>query len=83
MGSVRLSPQLKEKVNKIALNKGITRSEVFRRALEAYSEKELAEPLTSRYDDIIGVVDAPGDFSTRTRFYFGEIMDEKYGKTSK
>lgn len=80
MGSVRLSPQLKEKVNKIALNKGITRSEVFRRALEAYSEKELAEPLTSRYDDIIGVVEGlPSDGSVRVTEYFVEGSQKKYG----
>lgn len=83
MGSVRLSPQLKEKLDHIARKKGITRSAVYRQALEAYCERESEEPLTSRYDDIIGIADGPSDLSTRTRFYFGETMEEKFSKPSK
>ena len=79
MGSVRITPRLEEKVRTVAAKKGITRSEVFRQALETYCDQELTPPQSSRFDDVIGVVDVPGDFSTRTREVFGEIMQEKFG----
>ena len=77
MGSVRISPQLEEKISQVVAKKGISRSEVFRRALESYCQQEIAPPQHTRFDDIIGVVDVPGDFSSRTREIFGEILNEK------
>jgi hypothetical protein len=77
MGSVRLGTTLEEKVRQVAAKKGITRSEVFREALEDYCDRELTPPQTSRFDDVIGVVDVPGEFSAYTREVFGEILEEK------
>ncbi len=77
MGSVRTSTVLEEKIRRVAELKGISRSEVFRQALEIYCNKELTSSATNRWDDYFGVVDGPGDLSTRTREAFGEIMDEK------
>ena len=82
MGSVRTTPALEEKIRQVAIRKGITRSEVFRQALETYCEQELTPPQTSRFDDVIGVVEVPGDFSTRNRERFGEILEEKARKTT-
>jgi metal-responsive CopG/Arc/MetJ family transcriptional regulator len=81
MGSVRIAPQLEEKVRQVAAQQGISRSEVFRRALESYCRQQTAPP-QSRFDDIIGVVDVPGDFSARTREVFGEILRDKAGEQS-
>ena len=63
MGSVRLSTSLESRVKEVAQRRGITRSEVFRTALESYCEKELSVPLKSRWDDVIGIIDAPSDCS--------------------
>jgi hypothetical protein len=51
--------------------------ELFRQALESYCEQELTLPETSRFDDIIGIVDVPGEFSIRTRELFGKAVEEK------
>ena len=82
MGSVRTTPGLEEKIRQVAARKGITRSEVFRQALETYCDKELTPPEKSRFDDVIGVVDVPGDFSTRAHELFGKILEEKARKAS-
>lgn len=77
MGSVRLSPQLEETVRRTAAQKGISRSELFRQALESYCSAESAPPARRRFDDVIGVVDVPGDFSVHTRELFGETVEGK------
>ncbi|MCW3051662.1 MAG: hypothetical protein JWN14_832, partial [Chthonomonadales bacterium] len=64
----------------VVARKGITRSELFRQALETYCDQELTPPNQSRFDDVIGVVDVPGDFSAHTRELFGEILEEKARK---
>ena len=79
MGSVRITPQLDEKVRKVALMKGITRSAVFRKALEGYCDEELTPTSQGRYDDVIGIMDGPGDGSVRVTEYFVEGMIKKHG----
>jgi Arc/MetJ-type ribon-helix-helix transcriptional regulator len=78
MGSVRLDPQMTEKVRQVAAVKGLTLSEVHRQALTEYVEREMPEKKISRYDDIIGVGEGPPDLARRHKEYFAEIMDEKY-----
>ncbi len=83
MGSVRLDPQIEEKVRQVAAVKGLTLSEVHRQALAEYCEREMSEKKASRYDDpfyddIFGVGEGPADLSRRAKEIFGEIMDEKY-----
>jgi hypothetical protein len=79
MGSVRLDPELCERMRQVARIKGLTLSEVHRLALEEYCDREMAPPSASRYDDIIGVGEGPSDLSTRSQEIFGEIMREKHG----
>ena len=83
MGSVRITPGLEAKIRQLAAEKGITRSELFRQALETYCDRELTLPTTSRFDDVIGVVDVPGDFAAHTRELFGGILEEKARKAQK
>ena len=80
MGSVRIARVLEEKIQQVATRKGITRSELFRQALENYCDQELTPPNKSRFDGVIGVVDVPGDFAAHTRELFGEILEEKARK---
>ncbi len=79
MGSVRTSPELEEKIRRVAGRKGITRSELFRRALENYCDQELAPSQKSRYDDVSGIVEGPRDGSVRVTEYFVEELMEKHG----
>ncbi len=83
MGSVRLGRELEIRVRRVAALKGLNLSEVHRRALAEYCEREMPEQKTGRYDDafyesIFGAFDGPHDLSARSEEIFGEIMDEKY-----
>ncbi len=78
MGSVRLAPELKEKLRRVAATKGLTFSEVCRLALAEYCAREMAPVKAGRYDDIIGVGDGPHDLAARSGEIFREIMDEKH-----
>ena len=78
MGSVRLDPEVANKVRQVAAIKGLPLSEVHRLALAEYCEREMEPIKTSRYDDIIGVGEGPCDLAARSEEIFGEIMDEKH-----
>jgi hypothetical protein len=80
MGSVHIPRGLEEKIQQVVARKGITRSELFRQALETYCDRELPPPNQSRFDDVIGGVDVPGDFAVHTRELFGDILEEKARK---
>ena len=82
MRSVRLPSELREKVTLVAAIKGLTFSEVYRRALTEYCEREIPAPKTSRYDasfyeSIFGAFDGPHDLAARSEEIFGQIMEEK------
>ncbi len=82
MGSVRLDPQVQEKLRQAAASKGVTQSEIHRQALAEYFERESAEK-SSRYndpfyDDIFGAIEGPHDMAARSGETYKEIMDEKY-----
>ncbi len=83
MGSVRLDPQIQEKVRQAAAAKGVTQSEIHRQALAECFEREMSQEKTSRYDDpfydsIFGAGEGPADLSRRHKEYYAEIIDEKY-----
>ena len=77
MGSVRLSPTLELKIQKVATQRGVSRSEVFRNAIEIYCDTELESPTRSKWDDVIGIIDAPADGSARVSEYFAEGLMRK------
>jgi hypothetical protein len=79
MSTVRLSPEIREKVRRLAAMKGMTVSEVHRLALEQYCERELAPTRTSRYDDVIGVAEGPADLSARASERLTDLLAEKHG----
>ena len=80
MNTVRLKPQLVEKVRRVAVRKGLSVSDVHREALERYCDAVLAEPAASRFEDVIGVVEAPQDLSVDTGRKFAEAMGRKHGR---
>ena len=77
MGSVRLSRAIDEKARRVAALKGLTLSEVHRRALEQYCDRELAAARQSRYDDVIGVVEGRADLAERASEHFGDLLAER------
>ncbi len=78
MNTVRLAPQLKEKIQRVANGKGISVSELHREALEMYCANEVHEE-KSRYDDVIGIIEAPADLSTNYKEMYTQAMVEKHG----
>jgi hypothetical protein len=79
MSSVRLSGEIEAKVRRVAALKGLTLSEVHRRALEEFCERELAAARESRYDDVIGVAEGPADLAARASERFGDLLVERRG----
>ncbi len=78
MSSVRLDPEIQQRVRQVAAIKGLTLSEVHRLALVEFCEREAEPKKASRYDDIIGIGRGPHDLAARSEEIFGEIMDEKH-----
>jgi hypothetical protein len=79
MSSVRLPDDLDRKVRCVAALKGLTLSEVHRRALEELCDRELAAVRASRYDDVIGVAEGPADLADRASERFGDLLVERRG----
>ena len=77
MSSVRLEPEVEERVRQVARLLGLTQSEVHRRALEQFCEQALARQRgRSRYSDVIGVGTGPPDLSWRADEVFVEVLQE-------
>jgi hypothetical protein len=83
MNTVRLKPQLQEKVRRLADKKGVTVSEIHRMALEAFCASELADPTQSRYDDVMGVWEGPPELAADCGRLYVEAMAEKHGRHSR
>jgi predicted transcriptional regulator len=79
MSSVRLSVELVERVRRVAARRGLKVSEVHRRALAEYCERELADAPQGRFDDVIGVVEGPPDLAERASERFTDLLVERRG----
>jgi hypothetical protein len=79
MSSVRLPAELEESVRRVAARRGMTISELHRRALAEFCERELADGPRSRFDDVIGVAEGPADLATRASERFAELLAEWRG----
>jgi hypothetical protein len=77
MSSVRLPREIDEKARRVAAMKGLSLSEVHRRALEQYCDGELAAARQSRYDDVIGVVEGPADLAERASGHLADLLAER------
>lgn len=79
MSSVRLSGEMQEKLRRVAALNGLTVSEVHRRALEQYCDREPGAKRPSRFDDVIGVAEGPPDLSSRAADDLADILAEMHG----
>lgn len=80
MNTVRLKTELREKVQRVAQKKGISVSDAHREALERYCAEELREPGTSRFDDVIGVIEGPQDLASAHKRMYAEAMAAKHAR---
>jgi predicted transcriptional regulator len=76
MNTVRLEPELKEKIQQLAQIQGISQSELHRRALELYCQQNTVNE--SRFEDIFGIAEGESDLSERTGEAFAELMNKKH-----
>lgn len=60
----KLSEPLAAEVDRIAAERGLTRSEVLREAVDAYVRSRRRSRLVDRVADLLGVLEGPGDLST-------------------
>ena len=74
MNTVRLSPEIEEKMRTLARQTGVTVSDIHRRAIEDYLARELGagdadtlEKSGSRWDTVIGVVEGTKDGSAKVK----------------
>ena len=76
MRSLRLDPDLDERVRLAAAVKGESVSEFLRRAAAERAEKTLSESPSKRFADIAGVVHGGGGRARRTGDAFAESLVE-------
>jgi len=77
MSSVRLPAELEEKVRRVAAMKGLTVSELHRRALAEFCEQALVDAPDSRFDDVIGVVEGPPDLAAHASERFADLLADR------
>jgi hypothetical protein len=71
MSTVRLGDELAAQVRSVARTKGLTASEVHRRALAEYCRREMGQPAAGRFDDILGICDGPPDLAANVSAIYG------------
>ena len=77
MNTVRLEPELKDKIQRLAQIQGISQSELHRRALLLYCQQNTVHE--SRFEDIFGIAEGDPDLSSRTAEAFADLMKKKHG----
>lgn len=78
MRSVRLSPELNDRVRRAAETEGVTVSEFLRAAAADRAERTLSRRNTDQLADVIGSVRGAGAGRARdTGTAFGELLDER------
>ncbi len=77
MNTVRLEPELKDKIQRLAQIQGISQSELHRRALVLYCQHNTITE--SRFEDIFGIAEGESDLSSRTGEVFADLMKKKHG----
>lgn len=77
MRSLRLDPDLDERVRNAAAQEGTSVSEFLRRAAAERAERVAGQPPSERLADVIGVVRSKGGRAARTGEAFGEALKGK------
>ncbi len=77
--TLRLDPKTRQRLDRIARRKQLSKSEVVRQAIEAWADRQ--EPITSPYEvlaDLIGVVHGgKANRSSQTGRRFGELLKNR------
>jgi predicted transcriptional regulator len=76
MNTVRLEPELKAKIQKLAQLQNITQSELHRRALELYVEQSTV--VQSRFEDMFGIAEGSSELSSQVSQEFALLMAQKH-----
>ena len=77
MRSLRLEPELDERVRRAASAEGSTVSEFLRQAAAERADRTLAQRNSDRLADVIGVVHGGGGRARDTGAAFGELLAER------
>jgi len=80
MKSVRLGPELEEKVQKAAAVNGESVSEFLRRAAAERADRALLADNLSLFDDVAGVVHGGGGRARRSGEAFGRLLAQRSPK---
>ncbi len=76
MNTVRLEPELKSKIQRLAQLQNITQSELHRRALELYCQQNTIPQ--SRFEDMFGIAEGSPELSSQVSQEFGLLMTQKH-----
>ena len=77
MRSLRLEPELDDKVRRAAAVKGESVSEFLRNAASARADETFASNPRDRFADVAGVVHGGGGRAERTGQAFRELLEER------
>jgi hypothetical protein len=77
MRSLRLEPDLDERVRRAASTEGSTVSEFLRQAAAERADRTLAQRNSDRLADVIGVVHGGGGRARDTGAAFGDLLAEQ------
>jgi hypothetical protein len=87
MNTVRLKPEIAEKMRSLARRQGVSVSEIHRKAIESYlalepdvapHEPSTDKPRKSRWDSVIGVVRGSKDDSINVSRHFTDYVAKKH-----
>ncbi len=76
MNTVRLEPELKAKIQRLAQLQNITLSELQRRALELYCQQNTVAQ--SRFEDMFGIANGSPELSEQVKEEFASLMAQKH-----
>lgn len=77
MRSLRLDPELDERVRRAATLEGASMSEFLRRAAAERAERTLSQRGSERLADVVGVVQGGGGRARDTGKAFGDLLTER------
>jgi hypothetical protein len=80
MRSLRLEPELDERVRQAASVEGASVSEFLRRAAAERADRTLASRNSERLADVIGTVHGDRPQARRTGKAFGDLLAERHAK---
>jgi hypothetical protein len=81
--SIRLDPELEQRLKDVAEQEGVTVSAAAREAIREYCDKKKPITLYEALKDYIGAFEGPGNQADRAHEAFGEALLEKRARDSR